>query len=197
MRRRASSIYLSLEKLKRWDWNSWQKNQDQELNLKSQSSLGLLNSILMSCLTTPLLACFPFSKGTEKLLSNIIKRLKNDYGMLLSCVNCHPLPFETREHIARLIIQNISSLNYVLFALLLYDNQVVAIIRPKKKQLHPTDIHLLINVITGLDTPKTSDFSSYPICLPNFDSSGIMYAYISYLDESCRTCLILLTGLCI
>ncbi len=78
----------------------------------------------------------------------------------------------------------------------MYDNQVVAIIRSKKKQLHPTDIHLLINVITGLDTPKTSDFISYPICLPNFDSSGIMYAYISYLDENCRTCLILLTAQC-
>ncbi len=116
--------------------------------------------------------------------------------MLLNCVNCYALPFETREQIAKIIIQNTSSLNYVLFALLLFDNQVVAIIRPKKKQLHPTDIHLLINVITGLDTPKTSDFSSYPICLPNFDSSGIMYAYISYLDEGCRTCLILLTGMC-
>jgi hypothetical protein len=126
----------------------------------------------------------------------MIKRLKNDYGMLLNCVNCYALPFETREQIAKIIIQNTSSLNYVLFALLLFDNQVVAIIRPKKKQLHPTDIHLLINVITGLDTPKTSDFSSYPICLPNFDSSGIMYAYISYLDEGCRTCLILLTGMC-
>jgi hypothetical protein len=27
--------------------------------------------------------------GTEKLLTNIVKQSKNDYGMLLSCVNCY------------------------------------------------------------------------------------------------------------
>lgn len=135
--------------------------------------------------------------GTEKLLDNIIKHMKNDYGMLLSCVSCYPLVQDTREQIAKLLVQNISQVNYVLFALLFVDNRLIALIRPKKKQLHPIDIHLLLNVITGLDTPKTyAEFTCYPICLPNYDSSALMYANISYLDELQRSCLILLTGLC-
>lgn len=134
--------------------------------------------------------------GTEKLVDNIIKRFNNDYGMLLNCVNSYPLRFETRDQIARMIAQQISSIKYVLFGLLLFDNNLVALIRPKTKNIHPVDVHLLVNVITGLDTPKSSEFTWYPICLPNFDSRGLMYAYISHLDEQCKTCLILLTGLC-
>ena len=135
--------------------------------------------------------------GTEKLLTNIIKRAKNDYGMLLSCVNCYPIPNDIREQIGKILIQNINQLPYILFALLFIDNRLIAIIRPKKKQLHPIDIHLLLNVITGLDAPKMyAEFTCYPICLPNFDNSAVMYANISYLDENFRVCLILLTGLC-
>lgn len=46
--------------------------------------------------------------GTEKLLTNIISRLKNDYGMLLNCVNSYPLPNETREQISKIIAQQIN-----------------------------------------------------------------------------------------
>ena len=134
--------------------------------------------------------------GTEKLLSNIVKRFKSDYGMLLNCVNSYPLQYETREQISRIIAQQINPIRYVIFGLLFFDNRLVSLIRPKTKNIHPIDVHLLVNVITGLDTPKSSEFTWYPICLPNFDSNGIMYAYIAHLDEACKTCLILLTGLC-
>ncbi len=134
--------------------------------------------------------------GTEKLLTNIINRCENDYGMLLNCVNSYPLQMDVRDQIARIIAQQISSFRYVLFGLLLFDNKLVALIRPKTKNIHPIDVHLIVNVVTGLDTPKSAEFTWYPICLPNFNSSGMMYAYISHLDEQCKTCLILLTGLC-
>ncbi len=110
--------------------------------------------------------------GTEKLITNIIKRFNNNYGMLLSCVNSYPMQFDVRDQVARMIAAQISGIKYVLFGLLLFDNKLVALIRPKTKNIHPVDVHLLVNVITGLDTPKSSEFTWYPICLPNFDSSG-------------------------
>jgi hypothetical protein len=134
--------------------------------------------------------------GTEKLLTNIISRVKNDFGMLLNCVNSYPLQHETREQISRVIAQHISPLRYVIFGLLLFDNKLVSLIRPKSKNIHPIDVHLIVNVITGMDSLKSAEFAWYPICLPNFDPNGIMYAHISHLDESCQTCLILLTGSC-
>jgi hypothetical protein len=107
-----------------------------------------------------------------KYLNSNLKK-SNDFGMLLNCVNSYPLKFETRDQIARLIAQQISSIKYVLFGLLLFDNKLVALIRPKTKNIHPVDIHLLVNVVTGLDTPKSAEFTWYPICLPNFNSTGI------------------------
>jgi vacuolar fusion protein MON1 len=108
--------------------------------------------------------------GTEKLLTNIINRFDSDFGMQLNCIGSYPLAIETKDSISKLIAQQINSINYVLFGLILFDNKLVSIIRPKQKSIHPVDIHLLINVITGLDTPKTAEFTWYPICLPNFDS---------------------------
>jgi hypothetical protein len=134
--------------------------------------------------------------GTEKLLTNIINRVGSDYGMLLNCVNSYPLQNEIREQIAKLIAHQISPLKYVIFGLLVHENKLVSLIRPKTKNIHPVDVHLLVNVITGLDTPKSAEFTWYPICLPNFNPNGIMYAYISHLDQECQTCLILLTGMC-
>jgi len=82
------------------------------------------------------------------------------------------MQFDVRDQVARMIAAQISGIKYVLFGLLLFDNKLVALIRPKTKNIHPVDVHLLVNVITGLDTPKSSEFTWYPICLPNFDSSG-------------------------
>jgi vacuolar fusion protein MON1 len=81
------------------------------------------------------------------------------------------LQSEVRDQIARIIAQQINPLKHILFGLFFYDNQLVALIRPKSKNMHPIDVHLLVNVITGLDTPKTSEFTWYPICLPYFDNT--------------------------
>lgn len=134
--------------------------------------------------------------GTEKLLTNIINRFRNDYGMLLNCVNSYPLAQENRDQVSKLIAHQITPLRSVIFGLFLFDNKLVSLIRPKSRNIHPVDVHLLVNVVTGFDTPKNVEFTWYPICLPNFDKNGIMYAYISHLDESCQTCLIFLTGMC-
>lgn len=134
--------------------------------------------------------------GTEKLIGNLVKRVKNDHGMLLNCLSVQPLAFEIREQIAKLIVQSIeaSSVNYILFAILFYENKLVAVIRQKNKSLNPTDIHLLVNVITNSEALKASAFIWYPICLPNFNSSCVMNSYITLLDE--KVCLVLLAGSC-
>lgn len=46
--------------------------------------------------------------GTEKLLTNIIARMKNDYGMLLNCVNSYPLANDIRDQVSKIIAQQIN-----------------------------------------------------------------------------------------
>jgi hypothetical protein len=50
--------------------------------------------------------------GTEKLLTNIVSRLKNDYGMLLNCVNSYPMQNETRDQVSKIIAQQINPIRY-------------------------------------------------------------------------------------
>ena len=51
--------------------------------------------------------------GTEKLLTNIIARFKNDYGMLLNCVNSYPLPSDIRDQVSKIIAQQINPIRLI------------------------------------------------------------------------------------
>lgn len=58
--------------------------------------------------------------------------------------------------------------------------------------MHPMDLHIIFNLIDASESFKTVD-SWVPICLPRFDSSGFVYAHVSYLAYDCQACLVLLT----
>ena len=98
----------------------------------------------------------------------------------------------------------------MIFAIVLVHNQLVSIARLKSCHLHPSDLYVLINLVNSSDSFKGVE-SWVPICLPKFDSGldcyfkrnffiilyeifrGCLHAYISYLDESCDICLILMS----
>lgn len=97
----------------------------------------------------------------------------------------------------------------MIFAMILAHGRLVSIARLKNYALHPSDLYLLINLVKSSDAFKGVE-SWVPICLPRFDSrfvfilnkinvnnyyrfSGCFHAHISYLDDSCDVCLVLLT----
>ena len=87
--------------------------------------------------------------------------------------------------------------------------QVITLIRPKKHSIHPagtkplqslgqsngvltdgsTDVHILLNTIQSPSIANSSASASWiPVCLPKFNASGFVNAYIEFLrppdDES-------------
>lgn len=97
----------------------------------------------------------------------------------------------------------------MIFALVIAHGQLVTITRLKDYHLHPADLYLIINLINSTDAFKGVE-SWVPVCLPRFDSGfvkllliefffyvyvfrGCFHAHISYLDDSCDVCLVLLT----
>ncbi|CAM1324116.1 MON1A (predicted), partial [Pycnogonum litorale] len=80
----------------------------------------------------------------------------------------------------------------LVFAILIADGQLVTLVRMKKYFLHPADLHLVLNMVDATESFKSAE-SWTPICLPKFDSGGFLHGHISYIDESCPACLLLLT----
>jgi hypothetical protein len=62
------------------------------------------------------------------------------------------------------------------------DGRLVTLLRPRKHSLHPSDLHLLFNMLTGSTTFHTAE-SWTPLCLPKFNSKGFLHAYISYIER--------------
>jgi len=97
----------------------------------------------------------------------------------------------------------------MIFAIILTHGHLVSIARLKNYHLHPSDLYLLINLVNSSDAFKGVE-SWVPVCLPRFDSGfefkiniyikfgffffrGCLHAHISYLDDSCDICLVLMT----
>lgn len=79
-----------------------------------------------------------------------------------------------------------------MFAILLANNKLITLVRMKKYCLHPSDMHLIFNLVQASESLKNSE-SWTPLCLPKFDPSGFLYGHVSYLAEDCQACLLLLT----
>ncbi|CAF4034627.1 unnamed protein product [Rotaria sp. Silwood2] len=132
------------------------------------------------------------SNAENKLLHNIIDMYEHDLGMIMTCARCLILPPSIRNQIGQVVAQTIRGQRDMIFAIILAHNQLVSIARLKNYHLHPSDLYLLINLVNSTDAFKGVE-SWVPVCLPRFDSGGCLHAHISYLDESCDICLVLMT----
>ncbi|CAL8125467.1 unnamed protein product [Orchesella dallaii] len=133
--------------------------------------------------------------GSERLLNNLAGLIEVDPSFVLGAVRCLPLANTVRDSISQTITTVLNKHKpsvSVVFALLVTNCQLVSIVRMKKVFMHPMDLHIILNLIDSSESFKTVD-SWVPICLPRFDSSGFMYAHVSYLAEDCQACLVLLT----
>lgn len=83
-------------------------------------------------------------------------------------------------------------LKEVVFGLLIVDGKIICQIRMDRYRLHPFDALLVLNLVASTESFKSGE-NWTPICLPQFDSSGFLHAYVSYLSDDCQACLLLLT----
>lgn len=126
--------------------------------------------------------------GTEKFLDNLLDLMSRDPSFLLQAVRCLPLSNTVRDTIGQ-SLQSAKDKDLV-FAILVVDNQLVTMVRPKKFSLHPSDLHLIFNLVSASTAFHTYE-SWAPICLPRFDNSGYLYGHISYLNDESPACLLL------
>ncbi|OQR69836.1 vacuolar fusion protein MON1A-like [Tropilaelaps mercedesae] len=130
--------------------------------------------------------------GSERQFDTLCDRMDIDASFLLGAVRCLPLAASVRDQITQVIVQPCSKMKDLVFAILVADNHLVAMGRMKKYQLHPVDLHLIFNLVESSQNLKDAE-TWLPICLPKFDASAFLHAHVSYLDEACISCLLLVT----
>lgn len=108
--------------------------------------------------------------GAERLIDHLFIFMEKDPAFLLGAVRCLPLPEKARENITNAITSTCNKIRDLVFAILIAGNQLITLVRMKKYTLHPSDIHLLFNLVRSSESFKTAE-SWTPICLPKFDAT--------------------------
>ncbi|KNZ73044.1 Vacuolar fusion protein MON1 [Termitomyces sp. J132] len=119
--------------------------------------------------------------GAENLLSSLLIRLELDLSMSTSSLQCLKLDSNLRKRAAEALLPP-SKLKGILYIILMAEGKVITLIRPKKHSIHPADIHITLNTIHSpsvLNSPASSSW--IPLCLPKYNSSSFVNAYISFL----------------
>ncbi|KAJ6508533.1 vacuolar fusion protein MON1 [Mycena sanguinolenta] len=118
--------------------------------------------------------------GAETFLTSMLSRLEFDLAMATSSLHCLRLEASIRKRAAEALVPP-SKMKDILYVVLVARGQVITIVRPKKHSIHPADIHILLNTIHApsiLDSPASASW--IPVCLPKFNPTGFVNAYISF-----------------
>ena len=69
--------------------------------------------------------------------------------------------------------------------MLVAQGRVITLVRPKKHSIHPSDLHILINTVHSPSIINSAAAASWlPICLPKFNASAFVNAYVSFLRRA-------------
>ncbi|KAK7048518.1 trafficking protein Mon1-domain-containing protein [Favolaschia claudopus] len=118
--------------------------------------------------------------GAESFLTSMLSRLEFDLAMATSSLHCLRLEASIRKRAGDALVPP-SKMKDILYVVLVARGRVITIVRPKKHSIHPADIHILLNTIHApsiLNSPASASW--IPVCLPKFNPSGFVNAYISF-----------------
>ncbi|EJC99059.1 DUF254-domain-containing protein, partial [Fomitiporia mediterranea MF3/22] len=121
--------------------------------------------------------------GAETFLHSLLARMQSDLAMSTSSLLCLAMDQNLRRKIGEALVP--SKMKEVLYVMLIARGRVVTLVRPKKHSVHPADLHILLNTIHA-PAIAGSPASWLPVCLPKYNSSGFLHAYVSFpqLGES-------------
>ncbi|CAG8650694.1 170_t:CDS:10, partial [Ambispora leptoticha] len=126
--------------------------------------------------------------GTEIFLDHLATCMSDDPGFILGSIQCVRMSKELRDKVGA-AMQLVKSKD-LLYAMLITNNKLITLLRPRRYSLHPADLHLVFNMINGSSTFKSAQTWT-PICLPKFNSKGFLHAYVCYITTN--VCLLLIS----
>ncbi|KAF5338985.1 hypothetical protein D9611_008733 [Ephemerocybe angulata] len=119
--------------------------------------------------------------GAESFVVSMLSRVEGDLAMTTSSLCCLKLDPNLRKRIAETLMPT-SKIKDILYIILIAKDRVLTLIRPRKHSIHPADLHIILNTI---NTPSVynnpAPTSWIPFCLPKFNSTGFVNAFVSFL----------------
>ncbi|KAJ9056107.1 Vacuolar fusion protein mon1 [Entomophthora muscae] len=133
--------------------------------------------------------------GTECFLDALAMRISGVApSHLLEAIRAVRLPFPLRSQLGKALKPVRDEGADILYVVLASRYRLVHLLRSQRVTLHPTDLHLLLNVVHASPSFMTSHQASWlPICLPRFNRNGFLYALIVFLSRDPPLALVLLS----
>lgn len=73
----------------------------------------------------------------------------------------------------------------MLYAMIVQDERILTLVRPRAHSAHPSDLHLLLSIVQGVPAKAEGDGGGatwVQMCLPRFNARGFLYACIASLS---------------
>ncbi|KAH7919246.1 DUF254-domain-containing protein [Leucogyrophana mollusca] len=119
--------------------------------------------------------------GAEPFLFSLLGRMEFDLAIATSSLHCLQLDPSLRARVADSLVP-MTKIKDILYIILVAQGQVITLVRPKKHSIHPADLHIIVNTIYSPSIFNSPASASWiPVCLPKFNPSGFVNAYISFL----------------
>ncbi|ODN75472.1 hypothetical protein L202_06607 [Cryptococcus amylolentus CBS 6039] len=119
--------------------------------------------------------------GTSHFLTNLITAAQNDFTYLTSTLQPLRMPPAIRDTCAAALMPP-SKFRDLLYVLLIANNHIVTVLRPRKHSIHPSDLHLLLNTLASSSTLRSTE-TWFPMCFPKFNPAGFVHSYINFMTE--------------
>ncbi|KAA8899619.1 vacuolar fusion protein MON1 [Sphaerosporella brunnea] len=129
--------------------------------------------------------------GTEVFLDGLVDSMtRGSPQVLLSALECVKIRKTYRERINNLLLKTRSQ--SLLYGLVVADQRLVSVVRPKRHSLHPPDLQLLFSMLFNASTFRDGSEHWTPICMPKFNSKGFLHAYIHFFQPD--ICVVLISA---
>lgn len=127
--------------------------------------------------------------GTEVFLNALTREMSfGSPGILLGSLECLRLRKSIRTKINSVLIERRTK--SLLYGMIVADSRLASVIRPRRHSLHPPDLHLVFSMLFNTTSFSKGGEHWVPICLPKFNSTGFLYAYIYFFAPECAIVLI-------
>jgi len=131
------------------------------------------------------------SHSDNLLMDGLARTMDRNPAHLLGSIQCLRLSPTARATIGQVIHD--ARIPDLLYAIMLVGDRIITLVRPRRHSLHPSDLHLLFNMVNSVSSFRSAPESWTPVCLPKFNARGFLYAHVSFLEQS-DVCLLLLTN---
>lgn len=129
--------------------------------------------------------------GTEVFLDGLVDSMtRGSPQVLLSALECVKIRKAHRERINSILLKARSP--NLLYGLIVADQRLVSVVRPKRHSLHPPDLQLLFSMLFNAATFRDGGEHWTPICMPKFNSKGFLHAYIHFFRP--EICVVLISA---